>query len=449
MLERYFHLKQNQTSPAREVMGGLTTFAAMAYILAVNPAILKDTGMDHAALVTATALAAAVGTALMGLMSNYPIAQAPGMGINVFFTYEICLRMGVAWQGALAMVFWNGVLFLILTMTGLRSQIIRAIPDALKIGMQVGIGLMIVLVGLKNGGVVVSDETTLLRLGEISEGWMPNSATLTALGLLLVVVLSIRKVPGAILIGIVVVTMVGLRVPVGGTGGEGDASLTQLPELWVGLPASLAPLFLELDWSYPFTHWQVVWVPVLTLMFVDLFDSIGTLLGVARRAGFLDEKGELPRMDKALAADATATSLGALLGTSPVTSYIESAAGVEAGARTGLASLVTAGCFLLALFFHPLILSVPAAATAPALIWVGMMMLSGLQSIEWSDLRRTVPAVITMIMIPFGFGISNGIAFGCISYCVVMALTGEVRAVKKMMYGLAAIFALKLILLGV
>ncbi len=446
MLERFFQLEKNGTTLSREVIGGVTTFAAMAYILAVNPAILKDTGMEHAALVTATALAAALGTALMALMSNYPIAQAPGMGINVFFTYEICLRMGVPWQGALGMVFWNGILFLILTTTGLRTQVIKAIPEALKIGIQVGIGLFIAFVGLKNCGVIMGDEATLLRLGPISDGWVPNTATLASLGLLLMAILTIRKIPGAILISIMVVTLLGMVVP---GSGEGLEKITQMPVRWIDLPASLTPLLLKVDWMYPFTNWQIAWVPVVTLMFVDMFDSIGTLLGVSRRAGLVDAQGELPRMGKALAADATATSLGAMLGTSPVTSYVESATGVEAGARTGMASLVTAFCFLLALFFHPLILSVPAAATAPALVWVGIMMLSGLEGFDWRDMRQAVPAIITMMIIPFGFGIANGIAFGCISYCMVMALTGEFRRVKKLMYGLAILFALKFVLIGI
>lgn len=446
MLERIFQLKSNQTTPSREIIGGLTTFAAMAYILAVNPAILKDAGMEPAALVTATALAAVAGTVLMALMSNYPIAQAPGMGINVFFTYEICMRMQVPWQGALGMVFWNGILFLVLTMTGLRSQVIRAIPDALKTGIQVGIGLLIAFVGLKNCGIVIADEATISRLGPISDGWIPNSATLAGLGLLLMAILTIRKVKGAILISILIVTLIGVLVP--GPGGEG-VRITQLPAKWVDLPASLAPLFLKVDWMYPFTHWQLAWVPIVTLMFVDMFDSIGTLLGVSRRAGLMDEQGELPRMGKALSADALATSVGAMLGTSPVTSYVESAAGVEAGARTGLAAIVTALCFLLALFFHPLILSIPAAATAPALVWVGIMMLSGLEGFDWLDMRRSVPAVITIMMIPFGFGIANGIAFGCISYCLIMALTGEFRQVKKVMYALVILFILKFVFVGI
>ena len=445
MLERFFQLKANGTTPSREAIGGVTTFAAMAYILAVNPAILKDAGMEQAALVTATALAAAAGTALMALMTNYPIAQAPGMGLNVFFTYEICLRMGVPWQGALGMVFWNGVLFLILTMTGLRTQVVKAIPEALKIGIQVGIGLFIALVGLQNCGLVVADKATILRLGPLSDGWMPNSATLAAIGLLLMAVLIIKKVPGAILIGIVAVSLIGIITP--GTG-DGASRITQLPGRWIDLPTSLEPLLLKVDWLYPFTHWQLAWVPVVTLMFVDMFDSIGTLLGVSRRAGLVDKQGDLPGIGKALAADAAATSIGAMLGTSPVTSYVESATGIEAGARTGLASLVTALCFLVALFFYPLILSVPAAATAPALVWVGIMMLSGLEAFDWSDMRRSVPALITMMVIPFGFGIANGIALGCISYCVIMVMTGEFRQVHRIMYGLVILFVLKIIFVG-
>lgn len=445
MIGRFFRLESRGTTCSREIVGGLTTFAAMAYILAVNPAILKEAGMGQAALVTATALAAAAGTALMAMMSNYPIAQAPGMGLNIFFTYEICLRMNVPWQGALGMVFWNGVLFLILTLTGLRSQVVRAIPEALKIGIQVGIGLFIALVGLKNCGLVIVDQAGFLRLGSLSEGWLPNSATLALFGLLLIAVLEIRKVPGALLISIAAVTLVGTMLP----SAAGDASpITSLPDRWFEMPASLAPLLLKADLLYPFAHWQLAWVPVVTLMFVDMFDSIGTLVGVSRRAGLVDGQGELPEMGKALAADAAATSFGALLGTSPVTAYVESATGVEAGARTGLASLVTAGCFLVALFFHPVILAVPAAATAPALVWVGIMMLSGLEKFAWGDLRLCVPAVITIMLIPFGFGIANGVALGCISFSMVMVLTGEARRVHWIMYGLTVLFVLKFVFVG-
>lgn len=430
----------------REFGAGLTTFAAMAYILAVNPAILSDgTGMDRAALVTATALAAAVGTLLMALISRLPIALAPGMGLNAFFTYEICGQMEVPWQGALGIVFWNGILFLVISLTPLRVAVVRAIPESLKIGIQVGIGLLIAFVGLQSSGIVTADAATLVDLGAISEGFSPNAATLALFGIVLMVVLMVRGIPGAILIAMSVVAVLACFVP--GPQDEGG-TLTSFPSQIVAWPASLKPLFFEADLLYPFRFWQVAWVPVVTLMFVDMFDSIGTLIGVSRRAGLTDEKGELPAMGRALTADAAATSIGALLGTSPVTAYIESAAGVEAGGRTWRTSLVVALCFLLALFFHPLILSVPAAATAPALVIVGVMMLSGLAGLDWFDLRLCVPAVLTMILIPLGFGIADGIAIGCILQVVIHLALGEVRQIHPLLGVMALLFGLKFALVG-
>ena len=428
---------------SREIGAGLTTFAAMAYILAVNPAILKDAGMDAAALVTATALSAAIGTLLMALFTNYPVALAPGMGLNALFTYEICLGLGVPWQAALGMVFWNGILFLALTVTGLRTAIVKAIPENLKTGLQVGIGLLIAFVGLKGAGIVVASEATLMTLGPLSAGLMPNAATLALGGLVFCAVLMARKTPGAILVAILVVAAIGLFVP-----GEDGGAITPVPEKVVAPPASLQSLWLQADLLYPLKNWQISLTPVLTLMFVDMFDSIGTLIGVSRRAGLCDAEGNLPRMGTALSANAAATSIGALLGTSPVTSYVESAAGVEAGGRTGLTGVVVAGCFLASLFFHPLILCIPAAATAPALVIVGILMMSGLKGFDWTDIKSAVPAVATMILIPLGFGIANGIAIGCILQVAVRCLAGEWRSVHWLLAVLAALFVLKFAVAG-
>lgn len=442
MIERQFRLQEKGTTVPRELVAGLTTFASMAYILAVNPAMLSATGMDQGALITATAVASAVGCLLMALLTNYPIALAPGMGLNAFFTYGVCLGMEVPWQGALAMVFWNGVLFVLISVTGLRRQLADAIPECLKIGIQAGIGLFIALIGLQNAGIIIDDPATLLTLGPLSEGWVPNGATLALGGLVIAAVLTIRKVPGAILIAIAAVTLLGLLVP------HGDGTLTAKPEGLIALPPSLAPLGLQLDWLYPFRHWETAWIVVLSLLFVDLFDSLGTLLGVSHQAKLVDEEGRLPKLSQALLADAAATSAGACLGASPVTSYVESATGVEAGGRTGLTSIFVAICFLLALFFHPLILVIPAAATAPALIFVGVLMLAGLQRIAWDDLRDVLPGVATTLLIPLSFGIANGIALGCLIYAATMLLTGQRQRVHVVLWILCVLFVLKFVFVG-
>ncbi len=431
-------------SLTREIGAGLATFAAMAYILAVNPAILADgTGMDRGALVTATALASALGTLLMAALARLPIALAPGMGLNAFFTYEICGRLEVPWQGALGMVFWNGIFFLAISLTPLRVAMVRAIPESLKAGMQVGIGLLIAFVGLQKSGIVVDHPATLVALGELSDGLRPNAATLALAGIAMLTLLLARRVPGAVLLAIAGVSIAGLFVP----GNEGGR-ITPLPDRIVAAPASLGPLFLQADLLYPFRHWELAWAPVVALIFVDLFDSIGTLVGVSRRSGLLDASGHLPEMGRALAADAAATSAGALLGTSPVTSYIESATGVEAGGRTWRTGVVVAACFLLALFFHPLILCLPDAATAPVLVIVGTTMFAGLKSFDWGDLAGAVPAVATMLLIPLGFGIADGIAIGSILHVVLRAATGGGRLLHPLLIVLAVLFVLKFAFMG-
>ncbi len=443
MIERIFRLKANGTSVSRECLAGLTTFAAMAYILAVNPALLSETGMDAGALVTATGLAAAVGCLLMAFLTNYPIALAPGMGLNAFFTYGICLGAGIPWQGALAMVFWTGILFCLLSVTGWRKAVVGALPEALKIGIQAGIGLFIAFIGLQNAGIVVAHPATLVDLGSFTEAGRPTPAGLTFIGLLLATVLLIKHIPGAVLLAIIFVATIGLWVP----NGE-DSTITQVPDSVVGWPQSLASLWMQLDWFYPFRHWETAWVLMLSLLFVDLFDSVGTLIGVSRQAQLTDSQGDLPKMSHALLADAAATSTGACLGCSPVTSYIESATGVEAGGRTGLTSIVVALCFILALFFHPLILALPPAATAPALILVGILMLSQLSQLSWEDRRSSLPGAATALLMPFAFSIADGIALGCVAYTAIMILTGEYRRVPVLLHVLSLLFLLKLVFVG-
>ena len=432
-----FRLAQHGTTPTREVLAGITTFAAMAYILVVNPDMLATTGMDRAALITATALAAAAGSLLMGLFTNYPIALAPGMGLNAFFTFTICGRLGVPWEGALGLVFWTGVLFLVLSLTRLREEVVRAIPDPLKTGIQAGIGLFIVVIGLQNLGLVGTPGSgfVALRPGDFS-ALSPAPLLLALLGSVLALVLLKRKIVGALLIAIAVVSVIGLFVTVDG------APVTPRPDRLAAAPASLGPLFLQVDWLYPFRHWETTWLALLTLVFVDLFDSIGTLVGVSRRAGLTDEEGELPGMRQALASDAGATAIGACLGVSPTTAYIESATGVEAGGRTGLTAVVVAGCFLLALTLHPLIAVIPAAAVAPALLLVGGLMMQGIRHLDWSDWRATVPALATVVLIPLNFQIAEGIAAGCVLYVAVMTATGRWRRVHWVLALLAALFAI-------
>lgn len=432
-----FKLQENGTTAARECVAGLTTFAAMAYILAVNPDILSQTGMDKAALITTTALVSAIGTLLMALLTNYPIAQAPGMGLNAFFAFGICLGSGVPWQGALGLVFWTGVLFLLISATGFRRELVRAIPECLKIGIQAGIGLFIAFIGLQKSGIVVASPATMVELGPFGDGWIPTAASLAFFGTALAAVLIVKRVPGAILIGIGVVALIGLVVP------AGDSTVTPRPDGILGLPASMAPVFLQVDWFYPFKNWQSAWIILLTLLFVDLFDTVGTLIGVSRQANLMDQNGELPKIRNAFLADAGATTIGACLGSSPVTSYIESATGVEAGGRTGLTGVVVAGCFLLALFFTPLILAIPPAATAPALILVGVLMMKEMRHLEWDDFAQVVPAILTVVLIPLGFGIANGIALGFISYVIILFCTGRGREVHWLLTTLAILFLVK------
>ena len=427
MLNRLFQLDQHRTTVGRELQAGLTTFAAMAYILAVNPAILAETGMDKAALVTVTALTAAVATLLMALLTNYPIALAPGMGINAFFTYTICIGRGVPWTEALGMVFVNGVLFLGLSITGIRERIITAIPHALKIAVTAGIGLFIAFLGLKNGGIIVAHPATLVTHGNFASG----PVALCLAGIAFTAILVARRVPGAIVLGIVAVTVTGLFVRAGG-----GQMVTELPESIVAAPASPAPVFLKLTFQFLTNrHAILLALPlVLTLLLVDLFDNIGTLVAVTKRAGFLRPDGTLPKAGRALLADSLATIL----------SYIESAAGVEAGGRTGLTTVTTACLLLGALFFTPLILMVPAAATAPALVIVGIFMMQSVTEIDLHDFKTALPAILTLVGIPLTFSIADGIGLGLIATALLALALGESKKMSGLGYVLAAVFVLQL-----
>lgn len=436
MLNRMFKLSENGTTVPRELQAGFTTFAAMAYILAVNPLILADAGMDQAALVTVTAMTAAVSTVLMAALTNFPLALAPGMGINAFFTYTICIGAGVRWQEALGMVFVNGVIFLLLSVTGVREKIVRAIPYSLKMAITCGIGLFIAFIGLKNGGVIVSNPATFVSHGNFSSG----PVALCLAGIAITLGLVARKVPGAIIIGIAVTTVLGVFVS-NGAGGN----VTNLPGSLFSLPASPEPVFLKLEFGFlqDGAALQAALPLILTLLMVDMFDNIGTLIGVTKRAGLLDDQGNLPKAGRALIADSIAAILSSLGGTSTVVSYIESAAGVEAGGRTGLTSVTTAVLMLLALLLTPLILAIPAAATAPALVVVGIFMLQSVTEIKMEQFTIAAPAMLTILCIPLTFSIAEGIGIGLIAAAILAVVTGRAREFPIAGYVIAAVFFLQ------
>lgn len=430
MLERCFKLKDHGVTVRSEVLAGLTTFAAMAYILAVNPMILSNAGMPVPPLITVTALAAAMGCFLMAALTNYPIAQAPGMGTNSYFAFVICIGAGLSWQTALSLTFWNGFLFLLLSVTGLRKRLAEALPNGIKVGIQCGIGFFIAFLGLKSVGIVVGSDATLVTIGNIKS---PQSLLVLG-GVALMTFLTLKRVAGALLITILAVTVVGMVIP------AGEGTITSLPDGLFSMPHGIGDTAFKLDILYPFRHFTEVLDILLTLLILDLFDSIGTLVGLSRRAKLVDENGSMPRMGRALTADSLATIGGALLGTSTTTSYIESAAGIEAGGRTGLTSVTTGVCFLLALFFTPIILIVPAAATAPALVMVGIFMAQGLKELDFDDLSEVAPAFITMLMIPLTFSITEGIGLGLTLYTVILLLSGKARSVPVLSHVITVIF---------
>ena len=412
----------------------MTTFAAMAYILVVNPAVLADAGMPREAVLTATALAAAAATLLMALLANLPLALAPGMGINAYFAYAICLGMGVPWQSALALVFVNGIVFLTLSVSGVRERIVHAIPQAVKAATCAGIGMFIAFIGLKNGGLVVAHPATFISMGDLTS---PPVALFGA-GILLACVLIARRTPAAILVTIAAITLVGFLVP-DGKGG----TVSRLPGSLVSLPSSIAPVFMKLDFRFLF-HEPVKALPViLTLLLVDMFDNLGTLIGVTKRAGLMDKDGRIPGLSRALTADSLAAILSSLLGTSTVVSYVESSTGVQAGGRTGLTGVTVAVLFLLALFFTPLMLCIPTVAVAPALVVVGIMMFESVAEIDMSRFEIAAPAILTLMAMPLTFSISTGLGLGVIAAVTIAWGSGKTRDnITPFTCGLAVVFLL-------
>lgn len=427
MLERVFRLKENNTDVRTEVMAGITTFMTMAYIIIVNPLILSGAGMDRGAVMVATIIASAITTIFMGLYANYPFALAPGMGLNAFFVVA-AEAFGLGWQVALAAVFIDGVIFFLLSVTRLREYIINAIPATIKSATSVGIGLFIALIGFELGGIVVdgADKGLLVSLGDFSD---PN-VLLTIVGLIITGFFVARKTKGALLYGILLTTVIGIA-----------AGLVEMPAAIVSAPPSLAPTFLKFDFGGLFGTGLATLITVLfTLTFVDMFDTIGTLIGVATKSDMLDEEGNLPRGRQALVVDSVGTMFGAVLGTSTVTTYVESSAGVADGGRTGLTAVVTGLLFFVALFFSPIVNIIPSAATAPALIIVGLFMMSPITKIDFEDYTESIPAFLTVVMMPFTWSIAEGLVFGILAYVILKVLTGQVNKVSGAMWVLAALF---------
>jgi AGZA family xanthine/uracil permease-like MFS transporter len=433
LLERLFKLTEHGTNLKNEFVAGLTTFAAMSYVLVVNPSILSASGMPIEGLITVTALAACIGTLLIAVMTNYPIAMAPGMGLNAFFAFTICLTREIPWEAALGIVFWNGILFLLLSILGVRKKIADAIPAALKIGVQCGIGLFIAFIGLKNADLIVDHPATFVTIGDLSE----PSTLLALIGIVITIVLVIKKVTGAILISVILLSVIGAVVP------SGDGMLTSAPDGVVGMPESISNTFFAMDLLYPLVNFAQTWDLIFALLFVNMFDTIGTLIGVSRKAKLLDSEGKLPKMGNAMTADATASVFGAALGTSPVTCYVESAAGVSAGGRTGLTSVFVALCFVMALFLTPLMKVIPLMATTPALIMVGILMMESIRQLDFDDLASLATASVALLAMPLTFSISEGIALGFITYVGIMVGTGKYKQVTVVTYILAAIFLLR------
>lgn len=442
----FFDLKRNKTTVRREVVAGLTTFFTMAYIIFVNPSILGAVEMDAGAVMLATCISAAIGTVLMGLLSNYPLAQAPGMGLNAFFAFTICGQYGYSWQAALAAVFISGIIFILLTATGAREGIVNAIPLCIKKAISGGIGLFIAIVALNSGGVIVGSESTLVTLGNFSD----PSVLLFIAGLIITIVLVVWNVKGGLFISIIITSALAAILQYGFGVSLG------LPEAveFSAFP-SLAPTFgqmfsgfgelLQLDQGIGVAIFSLISV-LVSLTMVDMFDTLGTLYGTADKAGFLTKDGKLPNAGRAMMADAIATSTGALLGTSTVTTFVESSAGISAGGRTGLTSMVTAGCFIVAIFLSPILGFVPGAATYPVLVVVGVMMVGGIRDINWGDMEVAIPCFLTIAIMPFAYSISEGIAFGCISYTIIKMVRGKFREVHPVMYVVAGLFILRYVL---
>ncbi|WP_447018401.1 NCS2 family permease [Shewanella algae] len=420
MLEKLFKLKQNKTSLKQEAVAGLTTFLTMAYIIFVNPSMLADAGMDQGAVFVATCVAAAIGCLVMGLLANYPIALAPGMGLNAFFTYTVVGEMGYSWETALGAVFLSGICFMILSLVRIREWVVNSIPMSLRLGIAAGIGLFLALIGLKSAGIVVANPATLVGMGDITA----FPALMSVLGFFLIIAFVQRGYKAAVILSILAITMLGLAF--------GDVQYSGL----VSMPPSIAPTFMKMDLS-GMLEISMISV-VFAFLFVDLFDTSGTLVAVAHRGGFLDDKGRLPRLNRALTADSAATIAGAMLGTSTTTSYVESTSGVSAGGRTGLTAVVVGLLFLASLFISPLAGMVPAYATAGTLFYVAILMMSGLVHVEWEDLTEAAPVVVVCLLMPLTFSIATGIAFAAIKL-----LCGRFRDLNAGVVALALLFILK------
>jgi len=431
-LGKAFGFDPAQHKISKEIVAGITTFLTMSYILAVNPDIfrpLAEFGMDTGAVFTATAIASAIGTLLMALLAKMPLALAPGMGLNAFFVYTVCISMGYSWQFALTAVFIEGIIFVILTLTDIRAWIVDAIPPSIKSAIGAGIGLFIALVGMENSGIIVSDPSTIVSLGDITRG----NALLALIGLVITVPMVVKKVPCALLLGIIITTLLG--IPMGITKWQGLLSM----------PPDISSTFCRFEWNNIFCADMLI--VIATMLFLDIFDTMGSLVAICSQAGLTDRDGSIPNINKAFLADSIATVAGAMLGTNTTTTYIESAAGVSAGGRTGLTSATTAICFILALFLAPLFLAVPSAATAPVLIIVGLMMMKPIKEIYLGDLSESIPAFITLITIPMAYSISDGIMLGVISYTAINALCGKFSKVSIPMWVLTALFISKYIFL--
>lgn len=428
MLKKLFGFDSTKTTIRTEIVAGITTFLTMSYILAVNPAMFSELdGMPGGAVFTSTAVAAIVGCLAMAFIGKLPFGLAPGMGLNAFFVYTVCMGMGYSWQFALTAVLIEGLIFILLTVTNVREAIVHAIPQSLRNAIGAGIGLFIAFIGLNSAGVVVADSGTLVALGDITSG----SALLACIGLIITGFLYSRNIPGAILIGIIVTMVIG--IPMGVTEFRGVLSA----------PESVAPIFCKFEWDKIFTLDMLA--VVFTFLFIDMFDTVGTLVGVCTKANLIDEKGHIFRLKHAFMADSIATTIGAMLGTSTTTTYVESAAGVAQGGRSGLTALSVAGCFAVALFFSPLFLSIPAAATAPALIIVGLLMLEAVKNIPFDDFSESIPAFVCLLTMPLTYSISNGILLGMISYVLMNMICGKFKKITPIMYVLAVLFILKYI----
>jgi len=433
MFEKFFNLSGNKTTVKTEVLAGLTTFMTMAYILAVNPDILSATGMDKGAVFTATALSALIATLVMALYAKLPFALAPGMGLNAFFAFTVVLGMGHSWQFALTAVFIEGLIFIALTAFNIREMIVNSIPMNMKHAISVGIGLFIAYIGLKNADIIVSNPVTFVTLCDGTNIAENGGAVVALLALVLTGVLLALKVKGALLYGILIGAVIGL--PLG---------ITTLPSSFDFTPPSLSPIFLQFEWTEVLTLDMLI--VVFTFLFVDMFDTVGTLIGVSSKANMLDKEGRVPRVKQALMADAVGTTVGAMLGTSTVTTYVESAAGVSEGGRTGLTSLTVAGLMFLALFLSPIFLMIPGAATAPALILVGAMMMTPVKNINFDDFTESIPAFLTIIMMPLTYSISEGILFGVLSYVLLKILSGKFKDITIVTIVLAVLFMLKFLM---